>query len=708
MSEIEAKVEELLGRMTLEEKVGQLVQLPTWHPSFPERVRAGGLGSGILASSAYAGNDRQERLLVAQTNALQRVAVEESRLGIPLIFGRDVIHGHRAVAPIPLAQAASWAPELVRAAAEVAAREAAAEGIHWTFTPMLDIARDPRWGRIAEGFGEDPFLAAAMARASVQGYQGDDPSHPERIAACAKHFVGYGAAEGGRDYNTTEIGENTLRNIYLPPFQAAVEAGLLTVMSAFNEISGTPITANRALLTDILRTAWGFDGFVVSDWNAVTELVQHRVAADNAQAAAMALTAGVDLDMCSLSYDSHLAALVRAGTLSEAVLDEGVRRVLRVKFRLGLFERPYTDPALAETVMLRPDHRAAARKFAGQSMVLLKNADGRLPLPKTGLTLGLFGQLAADPAPLLGTWTLDGEPGDVTSISDAVQAKLGADTTLLTASYPDEILSKARRVDVAVMVIGETPERTGEDSSLTTIDLPVGQLELLQALHALRVPLVVVVLTGRPLALGWLHEHADAVLLAWHPGIAGGAAVADLLFGDETPSGKLPVTFPRNAGQVPIYYNYKDTGRPLPRDDRRCTRYQDSPDTPLYPFGYGLSYTSFAYHDLRLNSRDITTGGSVTIQVTVSNIGDCPGEEVVQLYLRDDVASVTRPVKELKGFARVALAPGADETVTFMLGPAELSYYNNDNQRVVDPGTFTLWVGGNSNAELSGTFKVTG
>lgn len=721
---VEAQVESLLAKMTLREKVGQMHQATNSGSLDPDQIRQGLVGSVIGATSAYAGNDKQERMVAAHLNAIQKIAVEESRLGIPILVARDVIHGHRAVCPIPLGQAASWSPELVEKGAEVAAREARADGIHWTFTPMLDIARDPRWGRVAEGFGEDPFLAACLAKAAVRGYQGDDLRDPERILACAKHYLGYGAAEGGRDYNTAEISESTLRNIYMPSFRAAVDAGVATVMAAFNEIGGVPVTSSRHLLTDVLKTEWGMDGVVVSDWRAVGELVEHGVAADLKDAAYLGIHAGVDVDMQSEAFMRYAEELVTEGRLPVEEIDEAVRRILRLKFRLGLFERPYTDESLAAEVHLRPDHLQAAQELATKAVVLLKNdpprGNGRqpwetwsgnasvvgkgplLPLTKAGQTYAVVGPMADVTDALYGTWTLDALAEDAATLRAEIAAKVGTSADPHGLQLLDEGIANSRWSDVVIAVLGESPVRSGEDNALTSIELPAGQIEFLESLRKIGKPIVAVVVAGRPLILTRVMELADAVVWSFHPGIRGGAAIADVLFGDANPSGKLPITFPRETGQVPIYYNHKRTGRPLPKDDNR-TRYIDTSDEPLLPFGYGLSYTKFAYSDLVVQ----TVGdGQFSVSATVENVGSVAGEEIVQLYIRDDVSTYTRPVKELKGFTRVALPAGAAETVNFTLGPNELGYYVPGAGWQVEPGTFQVWVGPHSQAGLQSSLTV--
>lgn len=695
MSDIESRIDQLLAQMTLEEKVGQLNQCPYAEEDRKAMVREGKIGSFLNISG------------VELCNEFQRLAVEETRLGIPLIYGRDVIHGYRTVFPIPLGQAASWNPEVVKQGAEVAAREARANGVHWTFTPMVDIARDPRWGRIAEGFGEDPYLCSQLTRAAVEGYQGADLADPERIVACAKHFVGYGAAEGGRDYNTAEISERTLREVYLPSFQAAVDAGVGTLMSAFNEISGIPASANRHTLTEILRDEWGFDGFVVSDWASIGELVNHGIAADRSEAAREAILAGVDMEMDSECYLLHLADLVRTGAVPEAVVDEAVRRVLRIKFRLGLFERPYTDPQRAAATILQPGHLEAARDAARQSLVLLKNERGVLPLAKTVGSLALIGPLADNQADLLGCWAMDGKAEDVVTVLTGLREKLPA-TAIRCAdgSSIEEAVQAAKGAEMVILAIGEPAGRSGEANSLADIGLPAGQEALVEAVLATGKPVAVVLFTGRPLTLSWLAEHVPAILLAWHPGVQGGHAIADALVGDYNPGGKLPASFPRVTGQVPVYYNHKNTGRPQGGNTFFTTRYIDQPITPLFPFGFGLSYTTFSYSNLAVTPQRITPDDVVTVSADITNTGDRAGDEVVQLYIRDLVGSTTRPVKELKGFARVTLAPGETRRVTFTLGPSELCCLTRDMHWAVEPGDFKVWVGSNSDEGLEGQFTV--
>lgn len=704
---VEQRVNELIGRMTLEEKVGQTSQLMRLTEEDKEAVRSGKVGSSIFASTAWAGKDMPPSAQAEFSNEFQRVAVEESRLGIPLLLGRDVIHGHRTVFPIPLAQAAAWDPDLVEQAASIAAKEGTADGIKWFFTPMLDIARDPRWGRVAEGYGEDPFLGSANAAAAVRGYQGEDMAAVDKVAACAKHYAGYGLAEGGRDYDRVEISMRTMRDVYLPPFHAAVKAGVATIMSAFHDFNGVPVAANRQLLTDILKKEWGFQGFVVSDWNAVMELCEHGIAEDAAHAAALAMNAGVDMDMVSLAYVNNLVELVRSGKVPEAVLDEAVRRILRIKFLTGLFDNPYVDPDRAGKVMLLPEHRSTARKLAQESIVLLKNKNNLLPFGENIRKITVFGPLAYAQAELFGAWTLDGVGSDVTPIAEAIRegAPEGVEVFPLS-TLSDQAIYHARYADVAVIVVGEHPARSGEASSISTLDLPAGQREMIAAAHANGLRIVLVVLAGRPLSICREVEMADAVLYAWHPGVEGGHAVADLLFGHASPSGKLPITFPRSVGQVPIYYGRKNTGRPLRPGVLFGTGYIDIPVTPLFPFGYGLSYTSFHYDNLQIATPRFGVDGKGEFSVEITNTGPRAGTEIVQLYVRDLVGSVTRPVKELKGFQRVTLQPGETRQVHFTLPAEDLAFAGLDDLPTIEPGKFHVWIGPNSDEGLQGEFEL--
>ncbi|HEX8162485.1 MAG TPA: glycoside hydrolase family 3 N-terminal domain-containing protein [Pyrinomonadaceae bacterium] len=752
-AEVERRVEALLARMTLAEKLGQLQQLDgeangNFRPEHLELIRRGLLGSTLNVRGAR------------RTNELQRVAVNESRLGIPHLFAFDVIHGYRTLFPVPLGEAASFDPRAAERSAEIAARESAAAGVRWTFAPMVDVARDARWGRVVEGAGEDPYLGAAFARARVRGFQGADYSAPDRVVACAKHFVAYGAAEAGRDYNTVDLSERTLREVYLPPFKAAVEAGVGTLMSGFNALNGVPVSANPFTLTDVLRGEWKFDGVVVSDYTSVDELIRHGVAADGKDAARLALSAGVDVEMVSRLYNQHGAALLSEKKLSTAQIDEAVRRVLRVKFRLGLFERPYTDESLEAKVILSAGHRAAAREIAARSLVLLKNERGALPLDKNLRTLAVVGPLADDPKAPMGSWAGDGRVEDTVSLLAGIRAKVSPQTKIVyakgvaiegrgvTGNYDDappaasaadaatnaggtnsaaapdptsarlatapvgagafdEAVSAARGADAVVVAVGETAEMSGEASSRTSLDLPGRQLELIQAIHATGKPYVVVLMNGRPLTLGWLAENSPAILETWFAGTEAGDAISDVLFGDYNPGAKLPVSFPRAVGQEPLYYNHLNTGRPPDAGNKYTSKYLDVPWTPLYPFGHGLSYTTFKLSDLRLGAPSITPAGRMTVSVDVENTGPRGGDEVVQLYVRDVVASVARPVAELKGFERVSLRAGERRRVSFTLTPAELGFYDRAMRFRVEPGAFKVTVGTSSIGGLEASFDVT-
>jgi beta-glucosidase len=580
---------------------------------------------------------------------------------------------------------------------------------------MVDIARDARWGRIAEGSGEDPYLGSALARARVTGFQGQDYSAEDKVIACAKHWAAYGAAEGGRDYNTTEVSENTLRNVYFPPFRAAVEAGVGTFMSAFNDLGGVPSSANPFTLTQVLRLEWGFDGFVVSDYTSVQELIDHGFAADGSEAARKALSAGVDMEMVSRLYDQNVAALLKGKQLSEKVLDEAVRRVLRVKFRAGIFERPYADEA-REVVLFSPGNRRAAREAAGRSLVLLRNKGQVLPFAKDLATLAVIGPLADDKAAMLGSWTGDGRASDAVSVLEGIRAAVSPKTQVLYCRGCElqgagseaiaQAVAVARRSKAVVLVLGEGPDMSGEASSRSDIGLPGRQVELARSLAALGVPLAVVLVNGRPLALSGLAEAVPALLEAWQPGSEGGQAVADGLFGVVNPGGKLPASFPRSVGQEPLYYNHKNTGRPTDDKSKYTSRYLDAPSTPLYPFGFGLSYTDFVLSGLSLSADSIPADGRLTVSVQVENNGRRAGDEVVQLYIRDLAASATRPVRELKGFQRLSLAPGEERTVVFQLGPQELGFYGLDGRFTVEPGRFQLFVGDSSVAGLEASFRV--
>jgi beta-glucosidase len=706
---VEQRVNALLAQMTLEEKLGQLQQLDgegngNFRPEHLDLIRKGLLGSTLNVRGAQ------------RTNQVQRVAMNESRLKIPVLFGFDVIHGYRTIFPIPLGEASSFDPTLAERSAAVAAQEANNIGLRWTFAPMVDIARDPRWGRITEGAGEDPFLGAAFARARVRGFQGDDYGAPDKILACAKHWVAYGNAEGGRDYNTTDLSENTLREIYFPPFKAAVDAGVGTLMSSFNAINGVPASANAFTLTKVLRQEWKFDGFVVSDYTAVKELINHGVAGNEEQAAALALNAGVEMEMVSRSYNQFGPQLLKQNKITQATIDEAVRRILRIKFRLGLFDRPYTDEARELNALLRPESIRLAREIAGRSMVLLKNERETLPLNKSIGSVAVIGPLADDRRAPLGWWSGDGKEENTVTPLAGIKAKVSPQTTVLyakgcevkddsTADF-EQAVNIAKQADVAIVFVGETHDMTGEASSRASLDLPGRQMELVQAIHATGKPTIVVLVNGRPLSIGWIVNNAPAILESWFAGSESGNAIADILFGDVNPGAKLPVTFPRSVGQVPIYYNHMNTGRPPEAENRYTSKYYDMPWTPLFPFGYGLSYTTFKISNLQLNAQKIAANGKVTVTVDVENTGKRAGDEVVQLYIRDPVATMTRPVKELKGFQRISLQPGEKKKVEFVLGREHLGFWNREMRYVVEPGEFRVMVGSNSVDVLEAKFEV--
>ena len=707
--QVEARVDELLIDMTLEEKVGQMDQLdPRRGGDLEDQIRAGRVGSLLSITD------------VQEINHFQRVAMEESRLGIPLIVGNDVIHGYRTTFPIPLAGSCTWNPALIERSERIAAAEAAVCGTDWNFAPMVDVCRNPRWGRIAEGAGEDPFLGEAMAAARVRGFQSRDLPAGRRVVACPKQYVAYGATESGRDYDTVDLSERTLRDVYLPPFKATFDAGAGSVMSAFNEINGIPASANLLTLRTVLRQEWGVEGVVLSDYNAIRELIDHGFAADLQEATLKSVLAGVDMDMMGHAFSAHLADLVRTGKVPETVVDEAVRRILRLKVMLGLFERPYTDETLQEQIVLCEEHRAAALEVAQKSMVLLKNEGGLLPLaPET--RVAVIGPLADDRDAPLGCWRCVGQTEDVETVLDGMRALWpaenlafvqgcsieGEETTQFTAA-----VEAARAADVAVLVLGESARMSGEGKCRAHLDLPGQQQVLLEAVYATGTPLVVVLLVGRPLAIPWMAEHAPAILCAWHGGIRAGRAVADILCGAVNPSAKLTASFPRAEGQVPVFYAHKNTGRPVRGagtrqfDEVFRSNYLDEPNTPLYPFGYGLSYTTYAYADLEVETPEVGLEDVLVASATVSNTGDRVGIETVQLYVRDLVGSVTRPVKELKEFQQVALQPGESKTVRFEVPVSGLGFHGLDMQYVVEPGAFKVWIGPNSAEGLEGEFRV--
>jgi beta-glucosidase len=718
-ADVESRIDALLARMTLDEKLGQMSQSTSMNPLTDEirgEIRKGRWGSFLNAGEF---KDREEA---------QRIALKESRLGIPLIFGRDVIHGYRTIFPIPLGQSASWNPDLIERAARVAAREASAVGIHWTFAPMLDIARDPRWGRIAEGLGEDPYIGSVLGAAMVRGFQGASLDAPGSIAACAKHYVGYGAAEGGRDYNTTWIPEILLREVYLRPFHAARDAGAATFMSAFNNLNGIPTSGNVFTLRQVLRNEWAFDGFVVSDYNSVTEMINHGYAADAAEAAFKAVRAGVDMEMVSTSYYDNLKSLIAAGKVDIRLIDDAVRNILRVKFRLGLFDKPV--PAAADTsALLAPESLEVAKNLAVQSAVLLKNEKGALPLAKSIGKIAVIGPLADSPVDQEGSWVMDGNPADVRTPLAALKGMLGASRVAYVQGLKNSrdtsragfaaALAAAKSADAVVLFLGEEQILSGEAKSRAFLDLPGAQEALVEEVAKAGKPLVAVIMAGRPLTFHRVAERVNAVLYAWHPGTMGGPAIADLLFGAAAPSGKLTVTFPRTVGQVPIYYAHMNTGRPpsptdlgipagTPVDPKGFnSKYLDVDFTPEYPFGYGLSYTTFEYSNLRLSSPAVPLGGSLKVSAEIANTGAVEADEIVQLYTRQLVGSVTRPVRELRAFRRVHLKPGEKQTVEFTLNTSDLAFYNERMRLATEPGAFNVWIAPDSARGVMAGFRVT-
>ena len=715
--DVERRVDQLLAKMTLSEKIGQMNQISAGGDpaNYAEAVRGGQIGS-IL-----------NEVDPVRLNEFQRIAVEESRLGIPLLVGRDVIHGFHTVFPIPLGIAATFDPALAEEGARIAALEATAQGIRWTFSPMLDIARDPRWGRMAEGSGEDTWLDARMGEALVRGYQGTQWD-TTAMAACVKHFVGYGAAEGGRDYNSTFLSERQLRNVYLPPFEAGIKAGALTLMTSFNDNDGVPSTANRFILKDILRDEWGFDGLVVTDWNSMGEMISHGYGADRKEVAQEAIEAGVDMDMMTYGYISHLEEMVRAGVVKESAIDAAVRNILRVKVLLGLFEHPYVDAAAAAAVQYAPAHLDAARRTAEESAVLLKN-DGVLPLdPARVRTILVTGPMADAPHDQLGTWAFDGQKEHTVTPLAALRERFPGRVTYvpgLTYSRQkrdrfDEVVAAARKADVVLVFLGEEAILSGEAHSLADLNLKGSQSELLAALKSAGKPVVATVMAGRPLTIERDLPNCGALLYAFHPGTMGGPALANLIFGDVAPSGKTPVTFLRTVGQVPMYYSHNMTGRPYRGetllDDIEAeagqtslgntSYYLDYGAYPLFPFGYGLSYTSFAYSDLALDNASYAQDGVIRASCTLTNTGAREGTEVVQVYVRDLVGSLTRPVKELKHFERVTLQAGESRRLEMEIPVSDLAFWGLDGTKKVEPGDFQLWIAGDSNSGEALSFSV--
>lgn len=704
----ESKLDALLQKMTLAEKIGQMWQINGSCPEHEDLVRQGRVGSFLNLC------DAETESYQPIANRYQRIAVEESRLGIPLIFGRDVIHGFRTIFPIPLGQAATFNPDLVERAAHAAAREARACGIHWTFAPMVDVARDPRWGRIAESCGEDPLLGEVMGAAMVRGFQGPDMGAPDRVAACAKHYVGYGAAEGGRDYNTTLIPENELRNVYLRPFHACVREGAATLMSAFNDLNGVPASGNAFTIRTILKGEWGFEGFVVSDWDSVTEMIMHGFCADEGDAACAGISAGVDMEMVSGSYVEFAEQLLSEGRLTTDQIDDAVRRILRIKSRLGLFDNPYFEQD-QQSVLVNPDNLACAKQAALESCVLLEN-DGCLPIGSESVhSLAVIGPLADAADDQMGCWVVDGKPEDVVTPLAALRDACGNDIAITYAAglvscrshdttRIAAAVAAAEQADHAVLFLGEDKLLSGEAHSRACLELPGAQQQLLDAVARTGVPVTVAIMAGRPLVLDQVAQQANALLFAWHPGTMGGAALADLLIGRASPSGRLPAGFPQTAGQIPLYYAHRNTGRPAGDENRGAplgtpldpvgfvSNYLDADHRPRYPFGFGLTYSSFDYSAPMLSADTVRTGDVLSAAVTVTNSGDCAATETVQLYIRDLVGSVTRPVKELKDFRRITLKPGEQRTVEFAIHTDALAFYDRAMQYVTEPGRFHLWI----------------
>lgn len=722
---IEQKIDELMSKMTWIEKIGQTAQRGTssrvkgeLSEDLKSAVREGRIGSLI--------NVMNKEFV----DELQRIAVEESPNGIPLIFARDVIHGFKTIFPIPLGQAATWNPKLVEEGARIAAVEASTYGVRWTFAPMLDIARDPRWGRIAESPGEDPYLASELSAAYVKGFQGDDLTDPSSMVACAKHFAGYGAAEGGRDYNTAVIHESLLRNVYLPPFQKAVDAGVQTFMSGFNELNGVPVSGNQFLLDQVLRQEWQFDGFVVSDWNSVTEMIAHGYCEDEKDAALKAARAGVDMEMTSQSYDQYLQDLVDEGKLDVAQLDRMVRAILRVKFRMGLFDQPYRMDN--EEAILSENHLTKAKETAEQSIVLLKNENQILPLQKNQ-TIAVIGPMADAPLDQLGTWIFDGDMDDsvtpITSLKEVFGERQIKYMPALNYSREkstnqfDQAVTAAQQSELVLFFGGEEAILSGEAHSRAHINLPGAQEKLIKEIkRKTGKPVVLIIQAGRPIVLENILEEVDAILMAWHPGTMGGPAIVDVLAGETNPSGKLPVSWPKSVGQIPIYYNHKNTGRPAKPESfvgiddipigawqsslGNDSHYLDDGFEPLYPFGYGLSYTDFDYSEISISADTLNKGDELKVSIDLANTGKVDGEEVVQLYIRDHVGSITRPVKELKKFKRLALKAGEEKQIEFSIKKADLQFYNANNELVLESGQFSVFVGANAWTSLRKDFWV--
>ncbi|HUF10929.1 MAG TPA: beta-glucosidase BglX [Rhodothermales bacterium] len=717
VADLEVLIDSLIDAMTVEEKLGQLTQYRgEWGTTGPvaqaggeDQIRAGHAGSFLSMYGAE------------YTRKLQKIAVEESRMGIPLLFAQDVIHGFRTTFPVPIAEAGTFDPAAIEHAARIAAIEASAAGVHWTFAPMVDIARDPRWGRIVEGSGEDPYLGSVMAVAKVRGFQGSDLTASNTLLATAKHFVAYGGAEGGRDYNTVDISERTLREIYLPPFRAAVDAGVGSVMGAFNEIGGIPLHAHEYLINGLLRGEWGWDGIFVSDYTGILELIPHGVAANRTEAGVLGIKAGVDVDMVSEIYLKDLPAAVEDGRVDIALVNQAVRRVLDAKYKLGLFDDPYrySDPEREKALLLHPDHIAASRDVARKAIVLLKNEGQTLPLSKDLKKIAVIGPLADHARATLGGWSSPGRAEDAVAILPGIRNAVSDSTEVVFAkgseiedrdmSGFEEAVAAADDADAVVLVLGEHHDMSAEALNRTDIGLPGVQRELAEVIISLGKPTVVVLMNGRPLAIPWLADHAPAILETWFLGVQMGNAVADVIFGDYNPGGKLPASFPVNVGQIPLYYNHKNTGRPPSPTDKYTSKYMDAPWTPLYPFGYGLSYTTFTFTDVTVtpDKSPLSENSPITVSATITNTGDRTGDEVVQVYIQDVTASVTRPVKELKRFQRITLEPGASRTLTFTLTQDDLEFYGLDMIPTVEHGLFKVFVGSSSVDVTEVQFELT-
>ena len=716
--DIYRKVDSIMSLMTLDEKIGQTIMYSgDWNKTGPyvtsdnmKFLKEGNLGSML---NVYTSKGTKE---------LQKIAVEETRLGIPLLFGYDVIHGFKTIFPINLGIASSWDLKDVEEVARISAEEASASGVHWTFAPMIDIARDPRWGRISEGSGEDVYLTSEIAKSYVKGFQGDNLSHINTILACAKHFVGYGAAQAGRDYHTVNMGDNELRNVYMPPFKAAIDSGVETFMTAFNELNGVPATANQYIFKDILRDEWGFNGFVVTDYTAINELVNHGYAENEKHAAELAINSGIDMDMMSGAYRRFLKELIIEGKVDETLINEACRKILIAKYKLGLFDDPYrySNEQREEETIYRPEFLESARKIASKSSVLLKNINKALPL-NNKQTIALIGPLAKDKRNIIGSWAAAGDRnGKAISIFQGIKEYLdesnimfakGCDINSNNYSGFNEAVNIAKKADKILMVLGEDYNMSGEAASRTNIKLPGIQTELIKNLRD-ELPnkeIILILMNGRPLDLTIEDSLVDAILEIWYPGTSGGLGVADILFGKYNPSAKLPITFPRNVGQVPIYYNVKNTGRPIsndnPTEDYK-SNYIDSPNTPLYPFGHGLSYTTFEYSEIKLSDNKVRESEILKVSPIITNTGEYDGHEVVQLYIHDKVASITRPVKELKDFKKIFLRKGESKTVTFEISSDNLKFYNN-GELMIESGEFEIAISGTSDFEFNKTFKLT-